>query len=149
MTGHTKTAAQQIQQDTGADIVRLRPAKAYPTNSNQLSQVASHERKHNIHPAIKHNLPNLSKYNTVLIGFPTWSGRPPMIIHSLFDAYNFSGKTIIPFTTSSYTPMSSSMPTMRKLAKADHAKIRYGFRYDNNNDALQQFLQKNGLTKNN
>lgn len=149
MTGNTKTAAGQIQRDTGADIVRLHRATAYPSDYDRLTRVANRERKNNIHPAIRRNIPNLKQYNTVLIGFPTWWARPPMVIHTLFDDYNFSGKTIIPFTTSDSTPMSASMPTMRRLAKADHAKIKNGFRYDDNNRALRRFLQKNGLTNNN
>lgn len=148
MTGNTRRAAQQIQRDTGADIVQLQRAKPYPSDYDSLTRVANRERKRNIHPAIKHNIPNLKQYNTVLIGFPTWWARPPMVIHTLFDDYNFSGKTIIPFTTSDSTPMSASMPTMRQLGKADHAKVRNGFRYDDNNGALRRFLQKNGLTNN-
>lgn len=70
-----------------------------------------------------------------------------MIIHSLFDRYNFSNKIIVPFTTSSSDPMSRSMPEMRKLAQADGAKITSGFRYDNNDDALDNFLRNHHLNQ--
>lgn len=144
-TGNTKKAAEQIQKDTGADIVRLRPATPYPKGYNNLVRVANRERKNNIHPAIQHNLPNLGKYQTIFIGFPTWWQRPPMLIHTLFDDYNFRGKTIIPFTTSMSTPMSKSMPKMRQLGHDDGAKVKNGFRYDDNNGALRHFLKKDGL----
>lgn len=149
MSGNTKAAAKQIQRYTGADIVRLRRATPYPKGYDNYARVADHERRHNIHPAIKHNLPNLDQYSTILIGFPTWWQRPPMVIHSLFDAYDFRGKIIIPFTTSMSTPMKASMPTMRRLAQNDGATIRNGFRYDDNNAQLRQFLNRNGLMKNN
>lgn len=149
MSGTTKEAAEQIQLDSGADIVRLQRAKAYPKGYDNYARVADRERRRNIHPAIKQNIPNLNRYDTVLIGFPTWWQQPPMVIHSLFDTYNFQGKTIIPFTTSMSTPMKASMPTMRRLAKADGATIKNGFRYENNNAQLRQFLQRNGLLQNN
>lgn len=149
MSGTTKDAAQQIRRYTGADIVRLQRATPYPKGYDNYAQVADRERRHNIHPAIKHNLPNLNQYSTVMVGFPTWWQQPPMVIHSLFDAYNFQGKTIIPFTTSMSTPMSASMPTMRRLARADGATIKNGFRYDDNNAQLRKFLQRNGLMNNN
>ena len=139
----------QIQRDIGADIVRLQRAKAYPKGYDNYARVADRERRRNIHPAIKRNIPNLNRYDTVLIGFPTWWQQPPMVIHSLFDTYDFQGKTIIPFTTSMSTPMKASMPTMRRLAKADGATIKNGFRYDNNNAQLRRFLQRNGLLQNN
>lgn len=149
MTGTTKAAAEQIQRYTGADIVRLQRAKAYPKGYDNYARVADRERRHNIHPAIKRNIPNLNRYDTVLIGFPTWWQQPPMVIHTLFDDYNFSGKTIIPFTTSMSTPMKDSMPYMRRMAKADGATIKNGFRYDDNNQQLRRFLQRNGLLNNN
>lgn len=149
MSGTTKGAAEQIQRDTGADIVRLQRATPYPKGYDNYARVADRERKRNIHPAIKHNIPDLSRYDTILIGFPTWWQRPPMVIHSLFDTYDFQGKTIIPFTTSMSTPMKASMPTMRRLAKADGATIRPGFRYDYNNAQLRRFVQRNGLLQNN
>lgn len=149
MSGTTKEAAKQIQRDTGADIVRLKRAKAYPKGYDNYVRVADRERRQNIHPAIKRNIPDLNRYDTILIGFPTWWQQPPMVIHSLFDTYDFRGKTIIPFTTSMSTPMKASMPTMRRLAKDDGAIIKSGFRYDNNNAQLRRFLQRNGLLKNN
>lgn len=149
MSETTKEAAEQIQRDTGADIIRLQRAKAYPKGYDNYARVADRERRRNIHPAIKRNIPNLNRYDTVLIGFPTWWQQPPMVIHSLFDTYDFQGKTIIPFTTSMSTPMKASMPYMRQMAQADGATIKNGFRYDNNNAQLRRFLQRNGLLQNN
>lgn len=149
MSGNTKAAAEQIQKDTGADIVRLQRATPYPKGYDNYSRVADHERRHHIHPAIKHNIPNLNQYSTILVGFPTWWQQPPMVIHSLFDTYNFQGKTIIPFTTSMSTPMSASMPYMRRMAQQDGATVKNGFRYDGNNGQLRKFLHQNGLLKNN
>ena len=147
MSGNTKTAAEQIKQDTGADIVRLHRATPYPKGYDNYAQAADRERKNNIHPAIRHNIPDLSQYDTILIGFPTWWQQPPMVIHTLFDDYDFKGKTIIPFTTSMSTPMKASMPYMREMAQADGAAIKNGFRYDGNNRQLRRFLKRNGLLK--
>lgn len=147
LSGNTKKAAEQIKKDTGADIIRLQPKKAYPKGYDNYVPVAQRQLKQNIHPTIKTEIPNLSDYETVLIGFPTWWQQPPMIIHSLFEKFDFAGKTIVPFTTSMSTPISSSMSYMRKLAKDDNAKINNGFRYADNNQKLRQFLQKNNLLK--
>ena len=42
---------------------------------------------------------DLSKYDTILLGYPIWWGDVPMIINTFLEKYNFSGKTIIPFNT--------------------------------------------------
>lgn len=144
-SGNTKIAAQQIQKATGADIYRLQPAKPYSSDYDQLVKRGNRERKNNIHPAIKGTIPNWDQYDTIYVGFPTWWQQPPMIIHTLFDDYDFSGKTIVPFTTSSSTPMSASMPYIRKMAAKDHAKVINGFRYDDNPGALRKYLKRHHL----
>lgn len=149
MSNTTKEAAEMIQEKTGADIVRLERKEAYPEGYDNYARVADNERKKKIHPAIKDNIPNLKQYKTVMIGYPTWWQRPPMVVYSLFDKYNFKKKTIIPFTTSMSDPMKASMNAMRKLAKKDGAQIKNGFRYDDNEVQLERFLRKNGLLKQN
>lgn len=144
MSGTTKKAAEQIQSYTNGDIVRLYRAKPYPSGYDNYARAADRERRRNIHPAIRKNIPNLSKYQTIFIGFPTWWQRPPMIIHSLFDQYDFKGKTVVPFTTSMSTPMSASMPTMRQLTSQDGARIKNGFRYNDNDRALKASLNNLG-----
>ncbi|WP_390621229.1 flavodoxin [Lactobacillus crispatus] len=71
----------------------------------------------------------------------------PMIIHTLFDRYNFRGKTITPFTTSAESPMSASMPYIRDMARPYNATVLNGFRYDGNNTALRNWLQGLNLIK--
>lgn len=147
LSGTTKKAAEQIKKDTGADIVRLEPKKAYPNSYDAAVPVAKKEMQNKKHPAIKSTIPNLKKYDTIYIGFPTWWRQPPMIIHSLFDKYDFSNKKIVPFTTSMESPISKSMPYMKTMADNDHATLLKGFRYNDNNTSLKKFLKKNDLIK--
>lgn len=144
LTGTTENAAKQIQKRVpGSTLIRIEAQEAYG-DYDSAAHRGDRERRQNIHPALK-SVPDLSSYTNVFIGFPTWWAQPPMLIDTLFDKVDFSGKTIIPFTTSMSTPMSESMPTMRRLAKADNAKITDGFRYDNDNQALESWLRRIGF----
>ena len=147
-TGNTKRVAQRIQKETGAKILRITPKKAYPNDYDATTRVAQDQIRKNIHPAIKTKLPSIKKYKHIYIGFPTWWMQPPMIIHTLFDRYNFRGKTITPFTTSAESSISSSMPVMRRLAKHDKAKLTKGYRYTSNS-SLHSFLISIGAIKRN
>ena len=146
-SGSTEEAAKAIQKYTQADIVELKPQKAYPKDYDNLVKVADNQRLKNIHPAIKTKIKDFSSYQTVYVGFPTWWHQPPMIIYSLFDKYDFNGKTIIPFTTSMSDSIEKSMPEMKELAEKDNAKIITGFRYNMNNKSLEKYLVKNKLIK--
>lgn len=146
LTGTTKEAAEYIQKETGADIVRLRAQKSYG-DYDSAARRGDHERRNNIHPAIVKNIPNLKKYQTIFIGYPTWWQRPPMVIHTLFDDYNFSGKTIIPFTTSMSTPLAPSAKVIKELAQDDNASFKNGIRYDNNDNQVRNWLKNLNLLK--
>ncbi|KRN28690.1 flavodoxin [Lactobacillus selangorensis] len=145
-SGNTKKAAEKLQQDTGAKLVRIEPVKAYPADYDGTVKMARQQLKKKRHPAIKTKIPDLDKYDTIYIGFPTWWQQPPMIIHTLFDQENFSGKTIVPFTTSMSTPISASTKYIRKMAKKDqNVTVESGFRYDDNNAAMKRYLKQNNL----
>ena len=144
LTGTTKGAVQYIEKETGADIIRLRPVKAYG-DYDSAARRGDRERRNNIHPALATNIPNFSKYQTVLIGYPTWWSRPPMIIHTLFDKYDFSGKTVVPFTTSMSTPIGPSEKVIRQLAEKDGATFKDGIRYDNNKSQVRTWLRNLNL----
>ncbi|MFC2351059.1 MAG: flavodoxin, partial [Scardovia wiggsiae] len=45
-------------------------------------------------------LPDISRYDTVIIGHPTWWGIPPRIIETVIGHMDFTGKTVATFATS-------------------------------------------------
>ncbi|CCI84782.1 Flavodoxin [Lactobacillus pasteurii DSM 23907 = CRBIP 24.76] len=147
MSGTTRAAAKYIQSQTGADVFELKAKDPYPSDYDGYVKRGDQERRNNIHPAIKDKIPNFDKYQTILIGYPTWWSQPPMIIDTLFDDYNFSGKTIIPFTTSMSTPMSASQTKINQLAKADGAKTKTGLRITANDSRVDSWLKSNNLEK--
>lgn len=140
LTGTTQGAAKYIQKQTGATMIRLQPQKPYG-DYDAAARRGDRERRNNIHPALATNIPNFSKYKTVFIGYPTWWSRPPMIIHTLFDKYDFSGKTVVPFTTSMSTPIGPSQAVIKQLAQKDGANFKNGIRYDDNNGQVRSWLK--------
>ena len=99
--GTAKAVAKEIAKQTGADLQEIVPVLPYDSNRanyNALAAYAKKEHDENMRPAIKDKI-NLDGYDTVFIGYPMWWYTFPMIIYTLFDEYDFSGKTIIPFNT--------------------------------------------------
>ncbi len=99
--GSAKAVAQEIAKQTDADIQELVPALPYDGNRANYSALAAYAKKEhdeNMRPAIKNEI-NITDYDNIFIGYPMWWYTFPMIIYTLFDKYDFSGKTIIPFNT--------------------------------------------------
>ena len=76
--GNTRHVVEQIRKLIDAEVYELTPEKAYPTEYHQCTEVAKREKENNARPALKGELPDLSKYDTVIVGFPIWWGTFPI-----------------------------------------------------------------------
>ncbi len=100
--GNTEIMARYIKEYLGdrADGFKIDPVVSYPANYKECTEVATKEKNSNARPEFKNaEVLDLSKYDTILLGYPIWWGDVPMIINTFLEKYNFSGKTIIPFNT--------------------------------------------------
>ena len=89
-----------IAEKTDADIFEVMPAEDhYPMTYDELTDVAKQEQSDNARPAYSGELPDLSQYDTVFIGAPVWWGDWPMIMYTVFENNDFSGKNLVPFST--------------------------------------------------
>ena len=116
--GTAKIVAEEIAKQMGADIREIIPKVPYDGNRdhyNALLRVAQKEHDTNARPAIREKLP-IEDYDRIYIGYPMWCYTFPMIIYTLFDQYDFSGKTIIPFNTHMGSRDGGTYQTIRELA---------------------------------
>ena len=98
--GNTAIVAEMIAQETGAELFEVLPEEDYyPNTYNELTDVAKKEQNEKARPAYQGELPDLSSYDTIFIGAPVWWGDWPMIMYTVFENNDFSGKTLIPFST--------------------------------------------------
>ena len=64
----------------------------------------------------------MESYNTIFVGFPIWWYVEPRIIDTFLEAYNFEGKTIIPFATSGGSGLGKAPQRMQEIAKGSTVK---------------------------
>lgn len=115
--GTAKAVAAEIAKQTGADLMEIEPAVPYDSDRdhyNALARQAKREHDEDARPAIKGELP-IADYDTIFIGYPMWWYTFPMILYTLFDNYDFSGKTIIPFNTHMGSGDGGTYRTIREL----------------------------------
>lgn len=103
--GTAKKVAEEIAHQTGADVQEIVPVESYDGNRDhydELARAAKREHDADARPAIK-DLEEIrtavETADTIFIGYPMWWYTFPMIIYTLFDELDFSGKTIVPFNT--------------------------------------------------
>ena len=78
-------------------------------------------------PALADTAAPVEEADIIFLGFPIWWYREPSIIDSFLDAYEFSGKTVVPFFTSGGSQLGEGQERIAALAKG--AKVLDGKRF--------------------
>lgn len=131
--GNTKRIAEKVHSAVGGDIVRLEPVKPYSQNYAQTVSQGEDEVKRGYKPELKPLGVDLSKYDRIIIGTPTWWYHMSPAVLSFLSSHDFTGKTVIPFMTNAGWP-GSVIKDMTALAKKQGAKVENGheFRFSSN-----------------
>ena len=130
-SGVTAALAERLATAIGADLYEIRPETPYTDadlnwmDKKSRSSVEMNDRS--ARPAIETRVQNMAQYEVVFVGFPIWWYREPSIIDTFMEAYDFSGKTVIPFATSGGSGLGSTADNLQKLAKG--AKVETGKRF--------------------
>lgn len=98
-SGNTQQLANMIQEQTGGDLFQIEMETPYTDNEGELSGLALQEQRDNTRPALSTYVENMDEYKVVFIGYPNWWNNMPMPVFTFLEEYDFSGKTVIPFTT--------------------------------------------------
>ena len=103
-SGVTKRVAEELANVEKADLFEITPETLYTAEDldwkNQQSRSTLEMKDPSCRPAITGRVENMTQYDVVFVGFPIWWGREPSVVDTFLDAYDFSGKKIVPFCTS-------------------------------------------------
>ena len=97
--GNTAKMGKIIAEQMGADVFELVPVVPYPEDYDSCLDVATEEQRTDARPEYEGEIENWDQYDTVFIGYPIWWGEIPNIVYTFMEAYDFTGKTVIPFNT--------------------------------------------------
>lgn len=153
-SNNTQDMASHIHDKTGGMLSQIVPVKPYPTTSyTQWGNSARDERDNDARPEIKDPLPKetVSRFDTVLIGFPIWWHTAPMIIGTFLESYTWNENVdIYPFfqgaSNSNTEYYDNSMAFVRRCAKG--TTVHEGLYTAYNNTArIDEYLTENELMK--
>ncbi len=103
-SGVTAKVAAELAKAESADCFEIKPVDPY--SAADLDYRVKDCRSNlemadeSCRPGIVDKVADMAQYDTVFIGFPIWWAREPSIIDTFLEAYDFTGKKIIPFCTS-------------------------------------------------
>ena len=113
-TGTTAGAAKRLAGAVKGDLFEIKPTVPY--TASDLDWTDKHSRSTlemkdpNSRPEVSSHVDNMDQYDTVFVGFPIWWYVAPTFL----EAYDFSGKTVIPFATSGGSGMGKTLEGLEK-----------------------------------
>ena len=113
--GNLEYMADIIQDTIGGDLFRIETVEEYPLDHDPLVDQAAQEQDENARPELASQIENPDQYDTILLGYPNWWGDMPMPLYTFLEEYDFSGKTIIPFTAHGGSGFSDTVNTIGEL----------------------------------
>lgn len=121
-TGNTEKVANQIADITGADLFELEPVQLYTDedldwtdDNSRVVYEYENENKRNVE-LVSTEVENWDSYDTVFIGYPIWWGIAAWPVNSFVENNDFTGKTVIPFCTSSSSGLGESGDLLEEMA---------------------------------
>lgn len=110
-SGNTERVAKDIAEAAGADLFEIVPTEVYTSDdldwTNPDSRVSREHDDESLRdvPLTTTEVPDWDSYDTVFIGYPIWWGIAAWPVDTFVKNNDFTGKTVIPFATSSSSGM--------------------------------------------
>lgn len=121
-SGNTERVANAIAAATDGDTLSLEPVNPYSdedldwtADGSRVNQEHDDESLRNIE-LVQSTVDNWSEYDTVYIGYPIWWGIAAWPVDTFIKANDFTGKTVIPFCTSSSSGLGESGQLLAGMA---------------------------------
>ena len=152
--GNTEMLVEYIIELSGIKNYKIIPENEHPINYGETLKIVQKEQSINDRPKIKNALTNISKYDTILLGYPIWYEHLPNIVMNQLQLLNLEGKTIYPFNTHEGSEKGNSIKEIKKCAPK--AIVKNGFsisgtsaRTIDSHEHIKNWLHKtfNGIVK--
>ena len=148
LTGNTKLVAEEIANRLGADIEEITCVDPYDTNFQACIQRCLQEREAGVLPELQPLKADLSKYETIFIGYPVWFGTYATPVITFLKDADLSGKKIVPVCTFGSGGLESSVKDLMSAQPGAEVLPGYGVRaarLEAMPAEVDQFLKANGF----
>ena len=150
-TGNTEQVANEIAAALNANVFELEPVEPYSDadlnwtdDNSRVVQEYENEDQRAVE-LVSTSVENWDDYDTVFIGYPIWWGIAAWPVNSFVQNNDFTGKTVIPFCTSSSSGLGESGQVLAEMAGSGNWQEGERFSSGADADTVQEWLDSQGL----
>lgn len=150
-SGNTKDVAEKIAKITEADLFEIEPVEPYTDDdldwTDDDSRVSREHDDESLRDVelVSTTVDNWDSYDTVYIGYPIWWGIAAWPVDGFVEANDFTGKTVIPFCTSSSSDLGESGKLLAEAAGTGTWLEGQRFSSSASEEAVQAWIEDLGF----
>ena len=150
-TGNTEAVAGYIAEATGGDLFELEPVEPYTDAdlnwTDENSRVTQEHEDESLRDVelVADTVDNWDSYDTVFIGYPIWWGIAAWPVDTFVETNDFTGKTVIPFCTSSSSGLGQSGELLAEMAGTGDWQEGERFRSSASQEDVTEWVDSLGL----
>lgn len=127
--GNTERIAKMLQKEIGGDIVRIDTITPYEGSYDDVVNQGQEEVQRGYEPEIKSLGVNISDYDVIAVGTPTWWYTMAPAVLTFLHTESFADKTVIPFMTNAGWP-GNVIKDMKTACKGADIKYEMEIQFD-------------------
>ena len=150
-SGNTKEVADYIASAMEGDLFEFVPTEIYTgadldwtDKDSRVSREHDNEDERDV-PLVSDTVDNWDEYDTVFIGYPIWWGIAAWPVDGFIKANDFTGKTVIPFCTSSSSGLGESGELLEEMAGTGEWLEGERFRSGASEETVRSWVEGLGL----
>ena len=146
--GNTEVVCGIMKDLIEADSFKIEMKEPYSPVYMTCIDEAKKDLRANARPELVTMPESIDGYDTVVLAYPNYWGTMPMAVFTFLEAFDFTGKTILPLCTNEGSGMGGSVNDIKKTCPGAEVKAGLsiiGSQAANSKASVQNWLSANGL----
>ena len=146
--GNTEIVCNLMKELIDADSFRIKMKCPYYPVYMTCIEEAKRDLRAGARPELVALPESIDGYDTVVLAYPNYWGTMPMAVFTFLEAFDFSGKTILPMCTNEGSGMGGSERDIKRVCPGAEVKKGLsvtGSQAANSKSSVQKWLSANGL----
>ena len=146
--GNTEIVVNGMKELIDADTFKIEMKNPYSPVYMTCIEEAKKDLRAKARPELVSMPESIDEYDTVVLAYPNYWGTMPMAVFTFLEAFDFTGKTILPLCTNEGSGMGSSERDIKKTcsgAEVTKGLSITGSQAANAKASVQKWLSANGL----
>ena len=146
--GNTEIVVNKMKEMFDAAVFKIEMKNPYSPVYMTCIEEAKKDLRAKARPELVHMPESIDEYDTIILAYPNYWGTMPMAVYTFLDAFDFTGKTILPLCTNEGSGMGGSERELKKTCPGANVKSGLpitGSSAESSKPQVEKWLRANGL----